>query len=385
MLEKTYKNLSRIWMVTFAIGFVALVLKFATGERLAGYGSYVPWGLWVALYFHFVGIAGGVFAIGTIGYIFNLTGFRENFRVVIVVSVAAVITGLFAIWLDLGQPFRFARILYAPNFGSMMAFNAWMYSLFIATAALIFYLTMNKEKQTDLHDRKRWLLPLMALAFLFSIAFPSQSGAFFGVVDAKPFWSSPLLPILFLVSAITSGGAVLLLVYTFLHYEEFDLTHQPFKILRYTIIGGIIFYFIAEFAEYSLVFWSPNSHIREAVELILFGPFWWVFWVVHLGGALIALYLLLKGKTYQTVGTGAFIVAVTFVSARLNILIPGQAVAELKGLKEAFYHERLKFDYSATLNEYLIALFIGAFGVALVYFGIKLLSQFTKKKLGTEL
>ncbi len=385
MLEKTYKNLSRIWVVVFTIGFIALVLKFITGERLAGYGSYVPWGLWVALYFHFVGIAGGVFAIGTIGYVFNLTGFRENFRVVIVVSVAAVITGLFSIWLDLGQPFRFARILYAPNFGSMMAFNAWMYSLFIATAAAIFYLTLNKEKQTDFHDKKRWILPLMALGFLFSVAFPSQSGAFFGVVDAKPFWSSPLLPILFLVSAITSGAAVLLLVYTFLHYEEFDLTHQPFKLLRLTIIGGIIFYFVAEFAEYSLVFWSPNSHIREAVELILFGPFWWVFWLVHLGGALLALYLLFKGKTYQTVGTGAFIVAVTFVSARLNILIPGQAVAELKGLKEAFTHERLRFDYSATLNEYLIALFIGAFGVALVYFGIKFLSQFTKKRLGTEL
>ena len=385
MLTKTYKYLSRIWLIIFIIGLAGLIMKFATGEKLAGYGSYVPWGLWVALYFHFVGIAGGVFAIGTLGYIFNLTGFRENFRVVIVVSVAAVITGLFSIWLDLGQPFRFARVMYAPNFGSMMTFNAWMYSLFIGCAAVLFWLSMKKEKQTDLHDKSRWMLPLMALAFVFSIAFPSQSGAFFGVVDAKPFWSSPLLPILFLVSAITSGGAVLLLVYTFLHYKEFDLTQQPFKMLRYVIIGGILFYFLAEFAEYSIVFWSPNSHIREAVELILFGPFWWVFWVIHLGGALIALYLLWKGKTYQTIGTGAFIVAVTFVSARLNVLIPGQAVAELKGLKNAFYHERLRFDYSATLNEYLVALFIGALGVALVYFGLKLLSQFTKKKLGTSL
>ncbi len=385
MLTKTHKYLSRIWLIIFIIGLAGLILKFATGEKLAGYGSYVPWGLWVALYFHFVGIAGGVFAIGTLGYIFNLTGFRENFRVVIVVSVAAVLTGLFSIWLDLGQPFRFARVMYAPNFGSMMAFNAWMYTLFIGCAAVLFWLSLKKAKQTDLHDKSRWMLPLMALAFVFSIAFPSQSGAFFGVVDAKPFWSSPLLPILFLVSAITSGGAVLLLVYTFLHYEEFDLTHQPFKMLRYVIIGGILFYFLAEFAEYSMVFWSPNSHIREAVELILFGPFWWVFWIVHLGGALIALYLLWKGKTYQIIGTGAFIVAVTFVSARLNVLIPGQAVAELKGLKEAFYHERLRFDYSATLNEYLVALFIGAFGVALVYLGIKLLSHFTKKKLGTSL
>ncbi len=385
MIEKTFKILSKIWAVFFVIGLAALILKFATGEKLAGYGSYVPWGLWVALYFHFVGIAGGVFALGAIGYFFNVNGFRKNFRMVIIVSIAAVITGLFSIWLDLGQPFRFARMMYAPNFGSMMAFNGWMYSIFILVAGLLFFLTIKREKQTDLQDKSGWLVPLMALGFLFSIAFPSQSGAFFGVVDAKPFWSSPLLPILFLISAITSGGAVLLLVYSFSYYKDYSISEQPFKMLRYTIIGGILFYFIAEFAEYSLVFWSPNSHVKEAVELILFGPFWWVFWLVHVGGGIVALYLLFKGNTYPKIGTGAFIVAVTFVSARLNILIPGQAVSELKGLKEAFYHERLRFDYSATLNEYLIALFIGTFGVALVYLGIKFLSKYTQKKFGVSL
>jgi protein NrfD len=386
MLEKTYKILSRVWAVFFVIGLIALIMKFMTGEKLAGYGSYVPWGLWVALYFHFVGIAGGVFALGAIGYFFNITGFRKNFRVIIIVSVASVITGLFSIWLDLGQPFRFSRMMYAPNFGSMMAFNGWMYSIFIIVAGLLFYLTIKREKQTDLQDKSGWLIPLMALGFLFSIAFPSQSGAFFGVVDAKPFWSSPLLPILFLISAITSGGAVLLLVYTFLAKQaEFNINSPLERMLRFTIIGGIIIYFIAEFAEYSLVFWSPNSHVKEAVELILFGPFWWVFWFVHILGSLIGLILLLKGKSPQIIGSGAFIIAVTFVSARLNILIPGQAVSELKGLKDAFYHERLKFDYVATLNEYLIALFIGSFGVALAYFGIKFLSKYTQKKLGASL
>lgn len=382
MIKKTFKILSVIWVICISIGLIALIMKFATGERLAGYGSYVPWGLWVALYFHFVGIAGGVFAIGAIGYYFAIKGFRENIRVIFILSAVAIVTGLFSIWLDLGQPSRFGRVMYAANFESMMAFNAWMYTAFLLVVALIFYLTIQKRKQSDLHDKKRWIIPLLALGFLFSIAFPSQSGAFFGVVDAKPFWNSPLLPILFLGSAITSGAAVLLLVFTFIfHKKNFDINSQPFRLLRYIIIGGIIFYFVAEFAEYSLVFWSQISHVRESVELIMFGPFWWVFWLVHVGGAIVAMYLLIKGKSFQSIGWGAFIVAVTFVSARLNILIPGQTVSELKGLQEAFTHGRLMYDYTATLNEYLIAIFIGAFGVGLAYFSIKLLYKYIEKGL----
>jgi len=385
MDRKTFKIFSVLWVIAFSIGLIALIFKFATGEKLAGYGSYVPWGLWVALYFHFVGIAGGVFAIGALGYFLNLHGFRESFRVIIIISAVSIVSGLFSIWLDLGQPFRFVRILYAPNFGSMMAFNAWMYMIFLATLAGIFYLTLNKADQKDLQDKSGWLIPLIALGFLFSIAFPSQSGAFFGVVDAKPFWSSPLLPLLFLTSAIVSGSAALLLVFTFLYFQRVNIYDQPFTILRYITIGGIAFYFIAEFAEFSLVFWSPNSEIRDAVELILFGPFWWVFWLVHIGGAVISVYLLVTGKTYQSLGTGAFIVVVSFISARLNILIPGQAVSELKGLKEAFYHFRLRYDYSATLNEYLVAIFIGAFAVGLLFAGIKYLPKITVKKTGTSI
>lgn len=385
MKNKLFKVLSLLWVITFSIGLIALIFKLATGERLAGYGSYVPWGLWVALYFHAIGISGGVFTVGMIGYFLNINGFRDNLRVILLVSAACVMTGLLAIWLDLGQGFRAYRIVTAPNFGSMMAFNAWMYNIFLASIMIIFFLSLKKERQSDLNDKSGWLVPLLMLGFVLSIMYPSQSGAFFGVVDAKPFWSSALLPILFLVSAITSGSASLLLVFTFLYPENIDVRSQPLRMLRWITIFGVIFYFIAEFAEYSITFWSPNSHIREAVEMVLFGPFWWVFWIVHVGGAVTALYLLFKRKSLPAIGTGAFIVAVTFVSARLNILIPGQAVSELKGLKEAFYHERLRYDYTATTNEYLIALFIGSFGVGLIFFGYKLLSKYTQKKIGRAL
>ncbi len=378
--EQTIKVLKVLWAVALIIGLTGLVMKFATGERLAGYGSYVPWGLWVAIYFHSVGIAGGVFAVGVAGYLLGTPGLRERLRVTMIVSVVSMLTGMFAIWLDLGQPFRFYRVMTAPAFTSMLTFNSWMYGLFMLAVAVGFLLSFRKAAPHEVNDRSGWLVPVLLFAAVLAVIFPSQSGAFFGVVDAKPYWNTALLPILFLTSATVSGASVLLLVHTFLLREDARAGEQPLKFLRPVILVGLIFYFVLEFAEFSVTYWSPGGHQHEAFNLVLFGPFWWVFWVVHLGGGLAALVLLLRGRSLRAVGTGAFLVALTFISTRLNILIPGQSVSELRGFKEAFTHRRLSYYYEATPNEYMVAAFLGAFGVGLAYAGIKLLSRFERTR-----
>ena len=257
----------------------------------------------------------------------------------------------------------------------MMAFNAWMYMFFMALMAVCFFLSLRKKSPGDLHDRSGWLVPLLMVGGLIGIAFPSQSGAFFGVVDAKPYWHTAMLPIMFLTSAIAAGAAVLLLVFTFLLPEDTPATAQPLTLLRRVTMGAVLFYLGAEFAELSIAYWSPVSAHRDAFNLVLFGPFAWVFWIVHLGGALVSLLLLRRWQSLPVVGTGAFLVALTFVSTRLNILIPGQAVEQLKGLREAFTHPRLNHYYEATPNEYLVAIFIGGASVLLVAVGVKLIQQ----------
>jgi molybdopterin-containing oxidoreductase family membrane subunit len=373
--KTTLKLMMLLAVLAVVIGGVGVVQKFATGERLAGYGSYVPWGLWVALYFHGVGIGGGAFAIGVIGYLLGVPGLREHLRVTIWVSGVAVAMGLFSIWMDLGQQWRMYRVFTAPSFTSMMAFNAWMYNCFMALMAVCFFLSLRKKSPADLHDRSGWLVPLLMVGGLIGIAFPSQSGAFFGVVDAKPYWHTAMLPVMFLTSAIAAGGAVLLLVFTFLLPEHTPATAQPLLMLRRITGGAVLFYLGAEFAELSIAYWSPVSAHRDAFNLVLFGPFWWVFWIVHLGGALLSLLLLRRWQSLPVVGTGAFLVAVTFVSTRLNILIPGQAVEQIKGLRAAYTHSRLNHYYEATTNEYLVAIFIGGLSVVLVAIGIKVIGQ----------
>jgi len=361
-----------VWLALAALGTIGVMQRIIRGHLPAGYGSYVPWGLWVALYFHGIGIAGGAFVIGAGGFILDLPGFRSLawLRTVIVLSVAAIIPAFMGVWLDLGHMSRAYRIFLHPSFTSMMAFNAWMYAVFCIVAAVCWLLSYRRQPSD-------WLKPLLCLGVLLSIMFPSQSGAFFGVVDAKAFWHSALLPVLFLTSAITSGSAMLLVVRSLIGSipepgQTADEAHQAaVQRLRWVLIKAMLIYFALEFAEFSIALWNPNIH-APAIELILWGPYWWVFWIVHLliGGVLPL--ALLASRKPAVWSLAAVLVAISFVSTRLNVLVPGQAVGEIRGLQDAFHHHRLNYIYHATAMEYLVGLFLVAVGVAVFYIGQRL-------------
>ena len=362
------------WIVALGLGAVGIYQRLTQGHLPAGYGSYVPWGLWVAIYFHGVGIAGGAFVLGAGGFVLDLPGFRHptTLRTVIILAVAAIIPAFMGVWLDLGHMERSSYIFLSPNFTSMMAFNAWMYNAFIVIAAVCWLLSLKAKSG--------WLKPLLCLAIMFSVLFPSQSGAFFGVVEAKGFWHSALLPMLFLASAITAGSAMLLMVRSILGpgQETTDAHALAMTRLRLVTLIGLIVYFVFEFAEFSIALWNPNVH-APAIELILWGPYWWVFWIIHLLlGGIVPLALLMS-KRPGIWAIAALLVAATFISARLNVLVPGQAVGELDGLQEAFHHDRLKYIYHATAMEYLVGLFLVAVGMTVFFVGQKINSAAAKR------
>lgn len=367
------------WTAMLILGGYGLYQRFTQGHLPAGYGSYVPWGLWIAIYFHGVGMAGGAFFIGALGFVFEWPGFQhgKNLRLLVVLAISAIVPAFFAVWLDLGHLGRFQYIFMRPAFTSMMSFNAWMYMAFMFIAAGCWWLSFLKDAEQK-PKLTEWLKPLLWLAILFSMLFPSQSGAFFGVVGAKDFWHSALLPILFLTSALTSGAAFLLFARVMTDAaggyqttpQETEEEHKMMGKLRLFLILGISAYFILEFAEFSIAYWNPMSH-APALDLVLWGPYWWVFWFVHLlAGGVVPLILLARNKrSWWTLA--ALLVVICFISARLNVLVPGQAVGELKGLNEAFQHPRLDYIYHATGMEYLVGLFCVALGMGVFYIGRK--------------
>ncbi len=130
-----------------------------------------------------------------------------------------------------------------------------------------------------------------------------------------------------------------------------------------------------EWAEFSINLYAGIPAYAEAFRLVLFGQYWWVFWIIHLGlGALLpGLMLVLRGRNIVWTGTAAFLVATTFISVRLNIILPGVILPQLEELERAYVDPRLSLTYFPSMTEWLVGLFVVAFGVGLFYAGYKLL------------
>lgn len=380
-------RVARMWRIglwsLFAVSAIAgtfgLFLRLTQGHLYTGYGSYVPWGLWIAVYFHGVGIAAGAFVVTAMGYLLRIPGFHDlrAVRLTTVLVAASIGPALLAVGLDLGQMTRAWRIIATPNFTSMMAFNSWVYIALLITCAVVWWLSYQPDQG--------WLRPVLVLGLMIAIAVPSQSGAFFGVVDSKPYWHSALLPILLLTSAIAAGSAVLLILRAIIgklagpaSLERVPGSELAIKTLRWVALASLITYFFLEFAEFSVVLWNPQADAPQ-ISLILTGPYWWVFWLVHvLLGGIVPLVLLLTKRPSAWV-LAAILEATTLISTRLNVLIPGQAIGEIKGLQEAFSNPRLDYAYNATPMEYMVALFILALGMAILYLGWRLSAVVEKR------
>ncbi len=367
-----------VWILFLVAGIVGVVFRMTYGHNASGYGSYVPWGLWIGVYFLAVGISGGSFILGGLGYLFGVDGFARpsDLRCAIVLSLAALLPAFLGVWLDLGRMDRLMNILIYPSFTSMMAFNAWMYNMFLVVAALCWLLSFKQNSS--------WLKPLITLGMFFSILFPSQSGVFFEAVRTNEFWNSPLLSMLFFVSAITLGAGSLLFVRAAIAPKtssRADKSHldSALRMLRAAVIIGLIVYVVFEFAEFSITFWNPGVSSPNT-EYLLFGGYWAVFWILHIGVGVLAPFILLSMNNRNGWVFASLLAIIGFGAARLCVLIPGQVIGQIPGLAQAFQDPRLSYQYHISSMEYLVALLMIAVGMTIFYVGVKL-SQLVESRL----
>lgn len=368
-----------LWLVLLAAGIAGLWQRFSYGHNAAGYGSYVPWGLWIALYFMGVAIGGGAFVFGSVGYILGWEGFetKADLRTAIILSVAAILPAFMVIWLDLGRMDRLFMVFTSATFTSMIAFNAWMYNSFLIIAFVCWFLSFK--------DESVWMKPLLCLGVFLSILFPSQSGVFFEAVGTKEYWNSPLLSMMFLSSALAAGAGSLLLVRTLPTSAKASTetrareTDKAIRTLRFITVAALIVYLAFEFAELSIAVWRPSSESRS-VDFLIRGDYWWVFWIVQLlVGAFVPLAMYLLSTSRAVWGLASVILVLGFVAARMGILIPGQVIGQIPGLQAAFQDVRLTYAYHATAMEYFIGALMIAVGMAVFYIGRRLTSALASK------
>ncbi len=388
MNQEKKSGLKFVWTLTIValiIGVFGLFDRMVNGHTNANYGSYVPWGLWVAAYIYLIGLSAGAFIMSALVYVFNVKALEKVGKIALLISLATLIGALLSIWLDLGHMGRVWRMIIHTNFSSVMGWMVWLYSFYFILLAFEFWFAMRVDLinwsgkiglsgklskfltfgSTDISDEskvndKKKLKILGGIGIPLAIAFHGSVGAIFGSVGARPYWNSGLTPIIFLVGAFLSGAALLTFAVYFWGPERGSESNKNVILLMGKIILGLLaFDVLLEYSEITIGLWSSVPSETASIKLILFGNYWWVFWFVHVGlGIIIPAILLISGyKSPKKIAFAGFLIALTFISVRLNIVIPGLAIPELKGLRDAYTGPGLIFTYFPSLMEWAVFIF----------------------------
>jgi molybdopterin-containing oxidoreductase family membrane subunit len=108
----------------------------------------------------------------------------------------------------------------------------------------------------------------------------------------------------------------------------------------------------------------------KAVEAVLYGQYWWAFWILQLllGSLVPMVVLALPGpsRNGQWAGWMGVLVLIGFAAARANIVFPALTVPELEALTTAFTGPHLTFDYFPSPMEWAVT--AGITGMAILAF-----------------
>jgi molybdopterin-containing oxidoreductase family membrane subunit len=399
--------LGLIWVAVFAAGLVGLGLRLTTGHELANYTSSIPWGLWIAAYVYFMGLSIGLFIITATAHIFGIKSLLPFVKMGLLASLASLAAGLLTIWLDLGHMDRFYTVYTRGSAESMMAWLVWLYTLYGGLVVAVTWFVLRADmadaaNRDDLRGRLARVLTLgrrdtsdasresdrRAARVLFMVGIPlavataGGSGALFGVVGARHYWNAPLMPVLFIVSALTSGSALLAFLIAAVARGDKGNKEEALALLGRVLMGLVVVYALLLWAEFSVTLYADIPASSEAAYQVLGGPYPWVFWVFQVAlGTLIPLAILIaKPRSIMWIGVAGLLVAVSFLATRLNIVIPGFVEPQIEGLDTAYTDERLKYEYFPSLMEWLVLMFTASVAVGIFALGIRTLPVLEQPK-----
>jgi formate-dependent nitrite reductase membrane component NrfD len=256
------------------------------------------WGLPVILYLFLAGVGAGAMTVSASVFLRGGGGGRgvhvEVARYGAFLAPIPVMVGCGLLVLELGsweagQWFKWINLYLTINL-SPMSIGTWLLTMFIGLSVAYAY-TFIPNAPGLTNEQRYALRRLFAwIAVPSGIATAVYTGVLLGAMPARPFWNSPILALLFLVSSLSTGIAVILLARALVHRKsgnetldgQFDDSGYLLGASDTLLIGFelmVIFLFIM-FAHLSV------GDVKEAVSVILFGgslaTMFWV-WVVLVG------------------------------------------------------------------------------------------------------
>lgn len=264
---------------------------------------HIYWNWIVAVDLFGAGLSAGAFIISATAYFLGKERYEPITKIGAYIAPFPALIGILCLIVDLERPLLFWKLflVFQPN--SVMSFGSWFLLLFMLFSLAHLYLWLPEKydylrvkrviRSSRILSRFRGdnLTKIRGLVAGFgipvSIGVGIYTGVLLGALTARPFWNNPMLPMLFLISAMMTGSAAICFVGCFIKgfrgmsrenikTNKFMIHSIDFTLMVFSIIS--IFLFILGLAV------SPRSS-AAALQLIMGGEFTLLFWggVVGLG------------------------------------------------------------------------------------------------------
>lgn len=200
----------------------------------------LQWSILIVLYPFITGLVAGAFILASLERVFRVDAVKPTYRLALLTALGFMLVAPLPLQLHLGHPERSFEMFTTPHRTSAMAMFGFVYLWYLA-AVLILEIWLDYRKDIVLLAQtatglKRWIYRILTLGsynvsakalslddragyIITVVGIPSAFllhgyvGFIFGSVKANPWWSTPLMPIVFLFSAMVSGIALVMLMY----------------------------------------------------------------------------------------------------------------------------------------------------------------------------
>jgi Ni/Fe-hydrogenase subunit HybB-like protein len=272
---RDYHPFLKLLILLVGAGALAGIARFVFGlGATTNLSDTYPWGLWISFdVVTSVPLAAGAFVLGAIVHCFHIKKLEPLVRPAIVTGFLGYSLVCIGLLLDLGQPQRGWHVFAYPNLHSPM-FEVALCVMSYTTVALLEFLAPVCEKfgfHVPLRVLRTIELPLIVLGASIATLHQSTIGTFFLIAVDKlhNLWYSPILPLLFWISAVFTGMCIIIIEAVMVH----RYLKQPDETELLATLTKIIPWFLGVYLclkLYALLFLSARPLFDRPVLTALF-------------------------------------------------------------------------------------------------------------------
>lgn len=203
MDKKLFSKTIALLGLMVLLGIGAWIYQFINGLGVTGMNNGTSWGLYIACFMFMVGLSAGGLIVASSASIFHIEKYKQVALPAILVSTVCILLAVVFVMVDLGGVFRVYNLIIHPNFRSPLIWDVMVITCYL-TINLFYLFYMVAEKKEKIAIVSRFALPIAILVH-------SVTAWIFGLQIAREGWYSAIMAPLFVVSAMDSGLAMLLI------------------------------------------------------------------------------------------------------------------------------------------------------------------------------